>query len=200
VVGIEAADKQVPLADGDSVSSTPSARATLSRGLETGRSDSPTRQQDPCMPNDVSCNFNTYSVADLRPKATARCDDVYGADPHDIEWAFQAHTLHLSSGGRSLRPSFAGSYIHIPSSQKVNSRSPTGESRQCLTAASRAALRAVAAIGSADPRPGDHSQGFGACEDAWIAERLEHGIAPARDPHRPGRATGAGPGGLPGAP
>jgi hypothetical protein len=25
----------------------------------------------------------------------ARCDDVYGADPHDIEWAFHAHTLHL---------------------------------------------------------------------------------------------------------
>jgi hypothetical protein len=25
----------------------------------------------------------------------ARCDDVYGADPHDIEWAFQAHTPHL---------------------------------------------------------------------------------------------------------
>jgi pyruvate, water dikinase len=25
----------------------------------------------------------------------ARCDDVYGAGPHDIEWAFQAHTLHL---------------------------------------------------------------------------------------------------------
>ncbi len=24
-----------------------------------------------------------------------RCDDVYGADSHDIEWAFQAHTLHL---------------------------------------------------------------------------------------------------------
>jgi pyruvate, water dikinase len=25
----------------------------------------------------------------------ARCDDVYGADPHDLEWAFRAHTLHL---------------------------------------------------------------------------------------------------------
>jgi pyruvate, water dikinase len=25
----------------------------------------------------------------------ARCDDAYGTGPHDIEWAFQAHTLHL---------------------------------------------------------------------------------------------------------
>lgn len=25
----------------------------------------------------------------------ARCDDVYDAGPHDIEWAFQAHTLYL---------------------------------------------------------------------------------------------------------
>jgi pyruvate,water dikinase len=25
----------------------------------------------------------------------ARCDDVYGAGPHDVEWAFRAHTLHL---------------------------------------------------------------------------------------------------------
>ena len=29
------------------------------------------------------------------PASACSCDDVYGTGPHDIEWAFQAHTLYL---------------------------------------------------------------------------------------------------------
>ena len=50
----------------------------------------------------------------------ARCDDVYGAGPHDIEWAFQAHTLYLLQR-RPITTSLIGRELHThPEFSKVN--------------------------------------------------------------------------------